>query len=293
MTSAEQSADQRTESRQPIDAAALRALLAADGLDGEVRLLDSCDSTNRVAAELPPAATQAQGWALVAAEEQTAGRGRMGRTWGSPRGAGLLFSVLLDVPTDTSPSVLALVPLATGLAVVEACRAVGAGVVLKWPNDIVAIGDDGELTKVGGILAEQRPRGLVVGVGLNHSLRRDEWPPLLPGALPPASLRDLADGADRSELADGADRSELLARCVAGIVRQFAALRADPAAVLAAYRLVCASLGRPVRVEIAGREPLEGVVAAVDDGGHLVVRDATGTLRPVTAGDVRHLPQRR
>jgi len=132
------------------------------GRFADVRWFPELDSTNRLAADLARAG--AGDGVVVGAENQTAGRGRRGRTWESRPGTSLLVSVILR----PAP---ALVTLAAGLAAAEACRAVaGAAVGLKWPNDLLLDG-----RKLGGILSELVAGAAVVGLGLNLA-----WAP--PGA---------------------------------------------------------------------------------------------------------------
>ncbi len=138
----------------------------------EVRWFDEVDSTNRVAADL--ARSGAADGLVIAADHQTAGRGRRGRAWESRPGASLLVSVVLrPVP--------ALVTLAAGVAAAEACEVVaGAAVHLKWPNDVLS--GDG---KLGGILCELVGDAAVVGLGLNLG-----WAPSGAACLGPHVNRD-------------------------------------------------------------------------------------------------------
>src|SRR5438270_4397628 len=122
------------------------------------------DSTNSRAREM--ASAGAPHGTLVTAAEQTAGRGRQGRTWSAAAGRALLCSLVVRDPPR-------LLPLATGVAVAET---VGDRAVLKWPNDVLLDG-----RKVGGILVEGRPQEgwAVIGIGLNVALREDDFPPEL------------------------------------------------------------------------------------------------------------------
>jgi BirA family biotin operon repressor/biotin-[acetyl-CoA-carboxylase] ligase len=127
----------------------------------EVRVLERCTSTNAVLLAQPPV----RGAVLLAAEEQTAGRGRRGRRWHSARGAGATFTILRTMAC--APAALAGLSLAVGVAAVRALRALGAArAALKWPNDLLADG-----AKLGGILIETRPEGpataVAVGIGIN------------------------------------------------------------------------------------------------------------------------------
>jgi BirA family transcriptional regulator, biotin operon repressor / biotin---[acetyl-CoA-carboxylase] ligase len=132
----------------PLDAAAI-------DLPGvEVRVVERCTSTNDLALQLPSPV-------LIAAEEQTAGRGRRGRRWHSARGTGITFSLARRVrrPTRELPAL----SLVAGVAAARALRALGANVSLKWPNDLVSGG-----AKLGGILVETRSGNhAVIGIGIN------------------------------------------------------------------------------------------------------------------------------
>jgi BirA family biotin operon repressor/biotin-[acetyl-CoA-carboxylase] ligase len=177
---------------------------------------------------------------VVLAEEQTSGRGRLGRRWEAPPGSALLASFVL--PTHPLAS------LAAGVAAATAC---GQPVRLKWPNDLLIEGQ-----KVGGILVERRGERCVVGVGINLS-----WAP--PGG---AQLE--------------ADRDLLLERVATELERWF---KAPEAAVLDAWRARTETLGRRVRVDLAG-ESFEGVAESLAEDGSLIVSG-----RPIAAGDVIHL----
>lgn len=135
--------------------------------------LRTVGSTNAEAREL--AAAGAPSGTLVTSEEQTSGRGRQGRSWSTPAGAALAYSFILREEV-TPPSTL---PLQIGIAVCEAVEALGAErTELKWPNDIWIDG-----RKCAGILVESRPQEgwAVAGIGLNLSVRPEQFPPELRG----------------------------------------------------------------------------------------------------------------
>jgi BirA family transcriptional regulator, biotin operon repressor / biotin---[acetyl-CoA-carboxylase] ligase len=157
-------------SRAPLSAATLsHELVQPGGLWRSIAVLASTGSTN--ADLLAQAAKGAPEGSVLAAEAQTAGRGRMGRSWLSPPGAALMFSVLLR-PTAVPPSRRGWLPLLAGLAVASAVRGVtGLEAGLKWPNDVLIGG-----AKLAGILAEQSAGAIVVGIGLNVSTQRSELP---------------------------------------------------------------------------------------------------------------------
>lgn len=237
--------------RPPLRAEALGHALAQDGW--RVEVLPVATSTNAVVAERARAG-EAAGLCVVA-EEQTAGRGRLDRSWVSPPRAGLTCSVLLRPVTDD----LGWIPLLGGLAVATALREqAGVDAVLKWPNDVL-IGE----RKVAGLLAEVVDGAVVLGLGVNVTTRPEE--------LPDERATSLVQEGARS-----ADRDTLLR----AVLRALSFTPADRVA----YRKACSTLGRAVRVLLPGGEVVEGTAQAVDDHGRLVV-DGT----PYAAGDVVHL----
>ncbi len=219
----------------------------------DVRWFEVVDSTNRFLLER--AAAGAGDGVVAVADEQTAGRGRLGRSWVAPPGAALLVSVLLrpDLPIER----LHVVTLAAGLALLDAVADDALG--LKWPNDVVVRADD---RKVAGILAETDGAcAVVVGMGVNV---RDDW-------FPP-ELRSIAAAVP-------VDRAELLVTWLLAYEQRLGALDA----VLADATARSATLGRRVRVDL-GNESFEGTAQALTPDGHLVVDG-----RVVAAGDVVHL----
>ncbi len=238
----------------------VRADLAATTRFGDIRHFDEIDSTNRWLRDHADAGGP-EGVVAVA-EHQSAGRGRLGRTWDAPPGSGLLLSVLLR-PEDLTVERYHLLTAATGLAAQGACLEVGRFTPdLKWPNDLL-VGD----AKLAGILAESAGGAVVVGMGLN-----------LHAAPPGAATADAAAGAH-------VGRDELLA----AMLHRLDAWLGDWDGVATAYRSACATIGRRVRVELPDRM-LEGMAEAVDDAGRLVVHhDDGGGPTVVAAGDVIHL----
>jgi BirA family transcriptional regulator, biotin operon repressor / biotin---[acetyl-CoA-carboxylase] ligase len=212
------------------------------------------DSTNTRAREL--AAGGAPHGTLVTAAEQTAGRGRQGRTWSAPAGRGLLCSLVIRDPPP-------LLSLAAGVTVAEV---VGDGAGLKWPNDVIVDG-----RKVSGILVESRPqeRWAVVGVGINVALEPDDFPP---------ELREVA-----GTLGLGSEAVEPLLERLLGALDRW--LGAPPSAVLEAYRARDRLRGEGVEWE-AGH----GIAAGIDDDGRLRVHTVDGPVA-LGAGEV-HLSRR-
>ena len=275
-------AENRTPARMPLDAARLRrAALRPGGLWRDVEVVARTGSTN--ADLLARALGGEPEGAVLAAEEQSAGRGRMGRSWVSPPRAALTFSVLVR-PAAVPPARRGWLPLLTGVAVAEAVTSVtGVQATLKWPNDVLA-----GPGKLGGILAEASGDAVVVGVGLNVSAGPDELPPPGPGALAATSLRIASQARAAPE------RETLLIAILAGFERWYQAWRQaggdpDRCGLRAEYIRLSGTIGRLVRAELPGGQALSGSAVGVDPDGRLLVRVSPGTEWPVAAGDVVHL----
>jgi BirA family transcriptional regulator, biotin operon repressor / biotin---[acetyl-CoA-carboxylase] ligase len=286
--------------RKPLDAAAVRAaVLRPGGLWRAVEVTGVTGSTN--ADLLALAADGAPEGTVLAAEQQSAGRGRMGRAWVAPPRAALTFSVLLR-PRAVPTARHGWLPLLAGLATAEAVRAAApVDARLKWPNDVlagaanaVAGGSAGAFGfvppgKLGGILAEATAGAVVVGIGLNVSTGPDELPPPGPpprGALAATSLRIAGWSSP--------DRGALLAGILTVLERRYRAWcralgDAERSGLRADYTRLCATVGRRVRVELPGGRLLTGLATGIDADGRLVVRTSSGAGLPVAAGDVVHL----
>ena len=258
----------------------------------DVRWVAETGSTNADAMELARQGER-EGIVLVA-DHQTAGRGRAGRSWTAPPGAGLLLSILLRPPAPV-------VDLATMAVAVSAAAAVskvaGFSPRLKWPNDLVWPGDGSVPDrKLAGILAEadwpaaasvsagwKAPLAhdravVVVGIGINVT-----WPDDLPD--------DLADIAVAlNHIVDtSVDREDLLISLLTELGPRYDALVAgDRDGLLTEWRAASATLGRMVRVDL-GADDVEGQAVDVTDEGHLVVDTLDGTRRVFAVGDVVHL----
>ena len=210
--------------------------------------------------------------AVVVADEQSAGRGRRGRTWLSPPGRNLLVSVGLRPRLD--PVAAWRLGLATALAVADACE-VFAPVALKWPNDVVGAADG---RKLGGLLIETTAEGAalraaVLGIGINVNWRRSEMPvDIAEGAT---SLADLA-GAD-------VDRGMLFDALLQALGREVTAVEAG-ASPLDRYRARCATIGTVVDAATGGGT-ITGLAVDLDETGALIV-EAAGERHVVTGGEV-------
>ncbi|WP_250402485.1 biotin--[acetyl-CoA-carboxylase] ligase [Streptomyces cellostaticus] len=267
--------------RPPLNVAALRrGLVRAGGLWSQVELVQRTGSTNSDLVARAAAGGAGEGAVLVA-EEQTAGRGRLDRQWTAPPRSGLFFSVLLK-PTEVPVARWGWLPLLTGVAVATGLsRAAGVDTALKWPNDLlVTVG--GEERKTGGILAERAgDDGVVIGVGVNVSLRAEELPVPQAGSLALAG----AAGTDRDPLLRGVLRS------LEDWYGRWRSAGGDPAAsgLQETYAAGCATLGRTVRAELPGDRAVVGEAVAVDGDGRLVIATEAGVREPVGAGDIVHL----
>jgi BirA family biotin operon repressor/biotin-[acetyl-CoA-carboxylase] ligase len=267
--------------RPPLNGPVLRrALVRDDGLWRDVEVVERTGSTNSDLVGLVTKGDADEGAVLVA-EEQNAGRGRLDRRWTAPSRSGLFFSVVLK-PTGVPVERWGWLPLLTGVAVATALSsAAGVDTALKWPNDLlVTVG--GEERKAGGILAERAGTdAVVVGIGVNVSLREDELP--VPGA---GSL--VLAGATTT------DRATVLRAVLRSLEQWYERWRAaagDPAVsgLQETYAAGCATLGREVRAELPGGRTIVGEAVAVDGDGRLVIATKDGGREPVGAGDVIHL----
>ena len=233
------------------------------------------DSTNRVALELGHAG-EAEG-AVVVAEEQTAGRGRAGRSWASERGAGIYVTLLLR--PRLAPVQAPLLTMMAGISARAAVEAVtGLYVDLKWPNDLMIGG-----RKVGGILTEMHAepalmKFVIVGIGLN--VNQEKFPAELSGTA--TSLR--------AESGRTHSRVEVLVR----LLREFESdygrfVREGPAAVVNKFQEVSSyALGKKVRV-VTAAETFTGVTAGLTAEGLLRVERSGGEIFTVIAGDVAEM----
>ncbi len=239
-----------------------------------------CGSTNDLAAAL--ARVGAPSGTVVYAARQTAGRGRAGRAWASPDGAGLYASMIVRlalVPRDIPP-----ITLAVGVAACDLARGLGAPCVLKWPNDLVVRRADG-LRKLGGILTETTTEGgrldaVVIGIGLNLDF----------GAAPPAELTGIATSiADERARAGRAgavpDHHEVLDRLCAELEPWLERYVAGGVPAIAPAWTARADRAGRVRTSVGGASIL-GQPDGLDPDGALRVIDDTGRVHRILAGDV-------
>ena len=243
----------------------------------DVRWVAETGSTNADAVALSRAG-EPEG-IVVVADHQSAGRGRRGRSWEAPPGAGLLVSILLRPPPEAVDACTMAVAVAAAEAVEEVA---GFSPRLKWPNDLVWPGDGSrDDRKLAGILAEADlpAGGVVVGIGINVS-----WP----DELPP-ELADIAVACNHITGAE-VDRVDLLVALLRRLDGWYGALAStrDAGPLRAAWRERSATLGRQVRVDL-GSDDVIGTAVDVTAEGHLVVETEAGDRQTVAAGDVVHL----
>ena len=294
--------------RPPLNGAALRRALVRPGtLWTRLDVVPSTGSTN---SDLVARAGSLPAGTVLVAERQTAARGRLDRRWSAPARSGLFFSVLLrpEVPEArwTWLPLLAGVATATTLS-----RTAGVDTALKWPNDLLVTQSGGGTgtvphgaeangearvaggsehvteRKIGGILAERAAaddtgrEAVVIGVGLNVTLRADELP------VPTAGSLALAG----APLTDRAPLLRAVLRSLAQWYEDWTAADGDPlgSGLQETYAAGCSTLGRTVRAELPGGRSLTGEAVALDGDGRLVLATADGVRHPVGAGDIVHL----
>ena len=253
--------------------AEIRSFLGPTRLVGrELRCFEELDSTNNYLKTLP----EAPDGLAVTADSQTAGRGRMDRSFQSPKGRGIYLSVLLR-PPDRLPPVTALAGVAVCAAVERVC---GVRPGLKWPNDPVLNGK-----KLCGILTEMsleaetgRVQSLVLGIGINVSQGPEDFSP---------QVREMATSLGQA-LGKPVSRPRLTAALLEELDRTYAALLAgDLSAYLSAYRRDCVNLGKTVQLlPFGGGERETAQAVDIDEDFSLVVRGPDGKERTVRSGEV-------
>jgi BirA family biotin operon repressor/biotin-[acetyl-CoA-carboxylase] ligase len=262
------------------DLPTIQAALNTQVFGRDLLYLPSTGSTNDVAKDL--AAREAPEGMVVLADEQTAGRGRLGRRWLAPPGTCLLCSILFrpDLPPSQAQRLTMLCSLAAANAVEQVS---GLRVTIKWPNDLIVRSripnpESRNWRKLAGVLTETGVMGerldfIVVGIGVNVNVEPEVLPNLAPNAT-----------SILAEVMRPVDRLALLATLLGGVERRYEALYAgeSPHREWAA-RL--ATLGQPVRVTTS-EGALIGVAESVDGDGALLLRTPDGELRRLLAGDV-------
>jgi BirA family biotin operon repressor/biotin-[acetyl-CoA-carboxylase] ligase len=239
----------------------------------DIRVFEQTTSTNDVIEKL--ARDGVKEGAVVFAESQTKGRGRLGRKWISPERKGLWFSVLLR--PDLRPQEATQLTVASATALRRAIQsATGLHPEIKWPNDIVIGGK-----KVAGILTElsaelDRVRHVILGIGVNVNLGTGEFPP---------ELRKLATSL-KIESGKTISRSELATAILRELDDDYTRICSGLFAEVAdEWQEYCKTIGRNVTIQ-TGERRIRGRAESLDDDGALRLRTEHGHLERVTGGDV-------
>jgi BirA family biotin operon repressor/biotin-[acetyl-CoA-carboxylase] ligase len=239
----------------------------------DIRVFQETTSTNDVVERL--ARDGVREGAVVFAEAQTKGRGRLGRRWHSAPGQGLWFSVLLRpnfLPQQTTKLTVA----ATTAVVRALASQTGLSPTVKWPNDVLVGGK-----KLAGILTElsaepDRVRYVVLGIGVDVNLSQSDFPPELRGVA--TSLR--------TELGRPIDRAELAVAILRELDADYARVcRGEFEAVATEWEARCATLGREIVLAVGDRQ-VRGRAESLDADGALLLRTQHGHLERVIGGDV-------
>jgi BirA family biotin operon repressor/biotin-[acetyl-CoA-carboxylase] ligase len=264
----------------PSDLSSLQANLTTQIFGREFTYLPHTGSTNDVAKEL--AAQGAPEGTVIVADEQTAGRGRLGRRWQAPPGTCLLCSILFrpNLPPTQTQQLTMLCALAAADAIKEIANLY---VWLKWPNDLIIKSQTQNpkfqgWRKLAGLLTEtgftgERLEYVIVGIGINVNVKAESLPTLAPNAT-----------SILAETGQAVDRAVLLVALLTGVERRYKALQAGESPYQEWVSRL-ATLGKRVKATVSG-ETLTGVAESVDQDGALLLRTPDGTLHRLTAGDV-------
>lgn len=270
----------------PLNVHAIQGHLSTRCLGRRIELHERIESTNREAVALGQAGMEHG--VLVLADAQTAGRGRMGRSWFSPSGVNLYGSLIVRTAVDAERLAewLSWLPLMAALAAAEAMEHAGTPrVAVKWPNDLLI-----QERKVGGILCESgssRRAGpfQVIGLGLNVNGALEDFPD---------ELRSFATTI-RHENGGFTDRNRLMAQLLNELESRLDTfLSCGRDTIVLAYRQRCATVGKTVKAVLADGTEQIGVAEAVEQDGSLTLIQrafpaAPPTLRQLRAADIMHL----
>ena len=256
----------------------------ARALTPGLEVLPQIDSTNAELARRERVAAQPH-FTSLATLEQTAGRGRLGRTWSAPAGSSVAISVVIR-PEAVPQTRWGLVTLLGGLAAREAVamQLPGAAVQLKWPNDVLVGG-----RKIAGVLAQLVPEtgAVILGVGINTSMTEAQLP--VPTATSIRIVSGATHGRDGERIADDLVTEFLAA--LAGLIARFEAARGDidQAGLRDELEAALGTLGQTVRVELPDGQDVHGQAIGIGADGSLIIVTDDGDPAQVVAGDVTHL----
>jgi BirA family biotin operon repressor/biotin-[acetyl-CoA-carboxylase] ligase len=262
----------------------LAALLPSKTLNQSLFVFEELNSTNTFALEL--AKNPISQGTVVLADSQTAGRGRLQRSWFSPKGANIYGSLAFSF--NSPIQTIGWVPLMAGIAIAQAIEDhVEIGITLKWPNDILV-----DERKVGGILCESFKRNstetcVVIGFGINVNLSEAGFPKdlkLIATSLQIQSQHTL-------------DRHHLLKSIITTLEQGWEELISQgPQACQLAYSSRCSTLGKQIQVQFPDGSELEGLAQSIGAQGQLQLRpspsdakEQSARIREVHAGDIRHI----
>jgi BirA family biotin operon repressor/biotin-[acetyl-CoA-carboxylase] ligase len=250
----------------------IKARLKTRLIGSEILVFDETSSTNDVVEHL--AGPEGREGLVVFAESQTRGRGRRGRTWASPRGRGLWFSVLLrpQLPAAAVTRITVAASVAVARAVRKSC---GVDARIKWPNDVTVRGK-----KLAGILTEMRGEAdeislAILGVGIDVNCAREDFP------------REIADTATSLQIETGQaqDRVALAAEVLKALDECYEAALTNFEAVIDEWARLCTTLGKQIAVTMAQRR-IEGYAHALDGDGALLLRRDNGQIERILGGDL-------
>ena len=255
----------------PLSRESILPHLQTEWLGRELHCFEILDSTNSTAREM--AAAGAADGAVVIADSQRRGRGRLGRRWVSPARKNLYVSIVLRC--DLPPERLAQISLLAGVATCETIREWCPEAAIKWPNDVLVAG-----RKTAGILSEMEQshghRAVILGIGVNLNSSSGDFPDELRGK---ATSLYLASGVE-------VDRARFAGHLLTALEQRYGLWRRDGfPAIAAAWRRLAPLIGRRIHVAEPSGD-VEGEVLALDDDGALRIRRTDGREHRVVAGDV-------
>lgn len=252
----------------------IKELLKTKFIGNDIIYLDSVDSTNSYGKRL--AENGFSDGTVIIAEEQTSGRGRLGRDWVSPKGKGIWMTIMLK--PEIKPNLASQVTLIAALAVLKAIKAAyDMDIMIKWPNDLVINGK-----KVCGILAElgaeiERVNYLCVGIGINANLDEQDFKNQ---ALDMATSIKIAAGME-------VERKKLIAN-ILDVFEEYYILfikKSSLEFMIEEYKKYLINMGREVRL-VAKNEEIHAITEDITSEGHLLVRLDDGTLKEISSGEV-------
>lgn len=249
----------------------IKAKITGD-IGQEIFFYEKVGSTNTIAFDL---AEKAKEGAVVIADSQEKGRGRLGRTWISPPGVNIYMSIILR--PEIEPKDMTLITIMASVACATALRrATGLDISIKWPNDLMASDK-----KLGGILTElktdqRRILFTIIGIGINVNIEVTEFP---------EDVREIATSV-KNETGKPYARENIIAEILNEMNKWYMILNTmEKETLLSEWQRLTSTLGRDVMV-IVGQETYTGLAEAIDDEGMLILRLPSGELKRVSSGDL-------